>query len=845
MPATQATPPSSTSSNGASPDGHQFRVVRKRNRVPLSCAPCRHRKLKCNRGQPCDNCTKRGDTQSCNYAAPKNRKSAGANIANQSPDDMQNRIDRLEGLVLSLMTTGGQPGAVAAAQAAIDPSRSNSLSTPSDLRLDVDGADAIEEERSNIDDDSEVEQVSKGIGVMKMDNGRSVFASDAHWYAILAEISEVKQYFARHKDDYDKQKAKLDAVKEGQAAGTCFLLQGVAAKDKHEILAAFPSKADSDRLIARYFNAYDPSVHIIHGPSFQKQYDAHWSDPNSTCVAWLGLCFGMMTLSLQSYHRAGDEPPEYRGRAVMLSHQYRRLTAQCLMLADLTQPMATILETLVLHVQAEYGRSRDAEPSVLLLVSLCGRLAMRMGYHRDPGPHPQISPFQGEMRRRVWTFVRSFDLLVSFQFGLPAMIRSDQVDTELPRNLYDDELYDEMKALPPSRPAFQITPMTYMIAKSRMILLFGNIVERVQSISNPSSYEEIMKLDQEMRDMRATHPSLLQMRSFHESARDPSNLIMQRIGLELVYLRSLFVLHRRFIARGRDNPRFAYSRRTSIDACMEMLTHQATLHEESQPGGRLRGVKWTVSSFTTHDFLLAAGLVCLDLYHATEAERRSRQHHSPSQPSQSLSAGTYADDRKHAMIRAVENCIAIWDAIRDASMEAYKASSMLRVMIEKIKSACLGNQQAQNQMAPSRSFEARHPSFGVFPNGTVADFSKADDLPPEQSAAMTLGMLSSGGLSPGPSFGGIGASPDKQNYPASMAGLLNEPMQGERTGLTPSYSSADAGGGITGAASPFSTMFGANSAFSGMEGVNADIDWVSSPCFSALLCPPLVCQDFG
>jgi hypothetical protein len=39
------TPPSTTSSSagGQSPDA-QYRVVKKRNRVPLSCAPCRHRK---------------------------------------------------------------------------------------------------------------------------------------------------------------------------------------------------------------------------------------------------------------------------------------------------------------------------------------------------------------------------------------------------------------------------------------------------------------------------------------------------------------------------------------------------------------------------------------------------------------------------------------------------------------------------------------------------------------------------------------------------------------------------------------------------------------------------------
>ncbi|PNP80273.1 hypothetical protein FVER14953_01448 [Fusarium verticillioides] len=39
------TPPSTNSSQGARSPEEQFRVVRKRNRVPLSCYPCRTRKL--------------------------------------------------------------------------------------------------------------------------------------------------------------------------------------------------------------------------------------------------------------------------------------------------------------------------------------------------------------------------------------------------------------------------------------------------------------------------------------------------------------------------------------------------------------------------------------------------------------------------------------------------------------------------------------------------------------------------------------------------------------------------------------------------------------------------------
>jgi hypothetical protein len=843
-PSNNPTPPSSTSSNGASPENQQFRVVRKRNRIPLSCAPCRHRKLKCNRGHPCDNCTKRGDTQSCSYATPGNRKKGGAAAgANASPDDMQNRIDRLEGLVLSLMTSGnnGGPSSTAAAQAAIDGSRSNSLSTGSDLRLDIEGVDVIREEGQNgqREDDSEVEQVSKGIGIMKVDNGRAVFASDAHWYAILGEISEVKNYFANHKEDYKQHMQKVQAAKADENPGTAFLLQGPPAKDRAELMAAFPPKTEADRLIARYFNAYDPSVHIIHGPSFQKQYDRHWQAPQESSIVWVGLCFAMMTLALQSYHRAGDEPPEYRGRVQSLSHDFRKLTAQCLLLADITQPIPKILETFILHITAEYGRSRDAEPGVLLMIGICVRLAMRMGYHRDPAPHPQISPFDGEIRRRVWTFIRVTDLLISFQFGLPATIRTDQIDTEHPRNLYDDELHEEIKSLPASRPTFEATPMSYMIAKSKMTFLFGEIVERTQSIRNPPSYEEVMKFDAMLREQRSQHPPLLQMRSFQESARDPANLIMQRLGLEMVFLRSLFVLHRRLIAKGRENARYAYSRRTCIDASMQLLEHQATLHAEGQPGGRLRSVKWYISSLTTHDFLLAAMLVCLDLYHHAEAERRG---HKPGSPHSPITTDLYADDRREEMMRAVEHCITIWESVREQSMEAYKGSITLRVMLEKLKAhqrAMQSQSAAGNPLMGHSNFPSSKPSFGAFPNGSVGDFQNTDDLPPEQSAAMTLGMLSSGGVSPGPNYAmsmpqqnlpypTVGG--EKPGYPTSMAALLNEPMP-ERTGLTPQYSGPEVGQGLSGPASPFSQMLataaGQNGSFMGMEGLGGDIDWVS------------------
>jgi hypothetical protein len=100
---------------------------------------------------------------------------------------MQNRIDRLEGLVLSLMTNGAQSAGPAAAAAAI--SRSTSISDPPSARaqdLDEDN-DMIKEEDEGSDDDP----LTNSFGAMKVDNGggKTTYFGDSHWHLVLADVS--------------------------------------------------------------------------------------------------------------------------------------------------------------------------------------------------------------------------------------------------------------------------------------------------------------------------------------------------------------------------------------------------------------------------------------------------------------------------------------------------------------------------------------------------------------------------------------------------------------------------------------------------------------------------------
>lgn len=502
---------------------------------------------------------------------------------------------------------------------------------------------------------------------------------------------------------------------------------------------------------------------------------------------------------MDSYHRLGDEPPEFRGKALGMANNYRALTGKCLLLADYTRPVNHMIETLILHLHSEYARNRDSEVGVWVLVGMIVRLAMRMGYHRDPKYYPTISPFRGEIRRRVWTFVRQSDLLFSFQVGLPSMIRLGDCDTQVPRNIFDDEFNEEIKELPPSRPATDATPVSFLITKASIAFVFGKVIESLHSVST-CTYEDILALDQTLRETRAEFPPHLRLRSIEDSLVDPAALVMQRFSLSILYHKGQCVLHRKWLTRARENNRYAHSRRTCVDSSMDLLRHQATLHYESRPGRRLHGMKVFISSLTAHDFLLAAMILCLDLWYGAEAEGAGRS---------SGDLYTWGLERRTDMIQALEVSHEIWNEARDQSIESYKASEILTIILKKLK-YCENQPNGQHQQRP---FPFPNSVNGTDNPGT---YGSQTEEKPEHSAALTLGMLSSGGMTPNSAAMFNGTFASLPNNGLSMS-------ETQPSGLTPNYSMEQSTGGINSAPLPFTFLGNGNPM---LEMPPTNLDWV-------------------
>ncbi|KAK7744977.1 hypothetical protein SLS53_003210 [Cytospora paraplurivora] len=690
---------------------------------------------------------------------------------------MQNRIDRLEGLVLSLMHGGANlsPTEAAAAAAAVSATTRSSNSGPGasastpysdSVGMGPDDGDM----RDDRDEDSDIDDgLANSLGVLKVDadRGKSMYIGQEHWHTMLADIAEVKNYFINHKKDLEKSYEKVLSGKPATARDGPTFLTGAPPATDIELRAELPPKSAVLTLCGRYFNSMDNAVNIIHAPSFHQQLRAHWQDPSKTPIMWLGLLYAVLCLAMLSYHKVGDEPPEWKGRTLELAAEYRLRTVQCLICADYTKPGEYTVETMLLYVFGEFSSRWDADLSLWLICSLVTRVAFRMGYHRDAKWFPSLTPFQA-----------------------------------LPHNIYDEEFGPDTKVLPPSRPNTEPTPISYMIVKVELALELGKILQATSRVGKQVSYDEILRFDARLRELRQRLPSHLKMQSL-EGSHEPLTLIVARFNVDIMYQKILCILHRKYVGRSRHNPRYAHSRRAAIEAALEMLRHFVKLHRESQPNGRLRSIKWYVTSIATKEFLLPSMLLMLDLHFDKQAEAAGQR-----QSSQSLYLWT--PEQRLEMIRILETTRDIWEGMADGSMEAVKAHNVIKIMLDKIES-------------PAAESQASAPAGVQMPLVPLKDdmFSNmgGTSLEPEQSAAMTLGMMSSGGLTPNTAaaLGGAVQSPGGTAYPALD---LSAPPVGEGTGLTPDFS-GDMG---LNPGSPFSSMFGSLS--NGME-IGQNFDWRS------------------
>ena len=409
---------------------------------------------------------------------------------------------------------------------------------------------------------------------------------------------------------------------------------------------------------------------MLHKATFLKQYTNYWNDISNAPLIWLGLLYSVLCLAMQSYVRDGGEPPQFHSITARTSDVFRTRAAQCILASGISIPSPYSIETLMLYGLSEYSRLSNGNVGYWMLWGIVVRKAVHMGYHRDPKSSPSISPFEGEIRRRLWMCVSQMDLLVSFQLGLPSMIRINEYNTEPPRYLHEEELYEDMQELPPSRSPSEPTQICYLVTKHHLLGVFAKVVQYLHDGSE-HSYSRVLELNEELIQARSRIPLHLQLQDEQQQEAIPRSLALERMQLQLFYHKAICVLNRRYLSVTAGLPNFSRSRWLCLESAMSILSIQNIMHKN--------GLKWYRFSLTSHDFLLAAVIVCLALHNVRESKG-------------------YLDDTFGAiesfttteLLAALVNSHNIWEDIIDSSSDARRAARVLGIMLQRFETPASG-----------------------------------------------------------------------------------------------------------------------------------------------------------
>ncbi|SPQ24271.1 f8a55e37-ee01-4c25-a0df-dd7d585d4d86 [Thermothielavioides terrestris] len=475
-------------------------------------------------------------------------------------------------------------------------------------------------------------------------------------------------------------------------------------------------------------------VRIVHPHKFQAEYTKFWESPSKAPVLWIALLFALLSTATNLLRLARAGKPD--DSTLLHARPLQQRTVECLVLGGYATANAYALEALILHTQSRFLSDMDDGSHVHLWFAMGTiiRQAIRMGYHRDPSKMPGISPFDGEMRRRVWLNIFQLDALLSFQMGFPSMIPTECCDAQPPRNLEYSDFSVDMDVLPPSRPLTHDTPVLYIIAKAGIMAVFKKIVAHTESLASPT-YDRTIALDFEARAAYARLPAILQRRDVGRSFMDPASRILERCTLELLHLKSLVVLHRRYVSYANTatttttttRPPAAAattaSRRACAEAALDILARQADLHRAARPGGRLHEDRWMLTSLTVHDFLLAAMVLCLDL-----SVRLSEGEGGAAAAAGGDDDNGDGDGDGDVLARrefaALQTSLQVWTETSALSPEARVAALALELMIRKV-SEKNGGIQARDAAAAAA---AAAPAAGI-------------DMPPPSSAELPYADL--------------------------------------------------------------------------------------------------------
>ncbi|ORY04551.1 hypothetical protein BCR34DRAFT_55292 [Clohesyomyces aquaticus] len=653
---------------------------RKRPRPVISCLRCRDKKLKCDRKTPCQNCNKANCPGECTFApfptesSGKTQKSSGMQLAMAQPNvasnggfngglngylgptpeafqQLQERVARLEELVTRRSTSPRAKGA------------------------SINGSNATHVSNA---------AYPSQIGSVVIKGASSRYHGQNDRVTLLNQFTEAKDFINEISND-----AQITAL-----ARQVQFLQGkskskIASPDVEntdfsiallKLREFLPSKPTCDRLLDVYCRHFEQTMRVLHIPTFMQRYNQIWmnTDPD---ICTTSSTVPQVTVVLIMAHAVDRLAPPDDGSDP--TSTYLKGAAGDLIQAwldELGRKRRNELATIQVEALLLLARSLRSMPpeKIWSATGTLVRNAMAMGLHMDPSKIAKVTPFQAEMRRRLWTTIMEMDIQASMNTGMPALSPEADFTPLVPSNLDDSDFNDTCTQLPPSKPMSIMTDSLAQVYLASSLSQRTRALSLLQKVTGEVDVVEVMREAKKLEDWLLRKPAPLRLDNDDTKLNDPGSIV-HRIFVDLYMRRPLISLCQPLLVGDRQDNSFTPDlQRLCLESSLVILSYQdyydaRKLEEDPRNPTSFRNFFYAACK---NDVLWAALSICQHV----EGLNRS---------------GQASDQRKLQLISTVQNTIDRFTTRIGQRDGDLKDVIFLSVALELVRSAQLGQEKSQ------------------------------------------------------------------------------------------------------------------------------------------------------
>lgn len=334
-----------------------------------------------------------------------------------------------------------------------------------------------------------------------------------------------------------------------------------------------PPKQYCDRLVSIYCNNFERTMRVLHIPTFMHQYEQLWASNISDTSNSPSIVPQLTVVMTMAYlmEDAGEFMEDQTHRSYLKRNANDLVQAW---LDELTRKQRTELSTLQVEVLLLLSRSlRGMHPEQLW--SSAGalvRYAMAMGLHINPTAITEYSPYQAELRRRLWATIFEIDLQASMATGMPVVLPSVDPSSLGPSNLNDLDFEQSTAILPTPHPLHIYTDNLYQVVLASSLTSRLEVLSAIQR--SAPNLQQAVELGESVRACIDQIPQSVSLCDDGMATLDGGSL-MHRVLLDLYLRRPVLCLYKPLLLGSyQATPAYSEIQRRCLEFAVSLLSYQ-------------------------------------------------------------------------------------------------------------------------------------------------------------------------------------------------------------------------------------------------------------------------------